>query len=143
MKTPPNFKFLNPYAGLTKDPKTCHRFSSLIPREVFDYLNIICPLPGAQQTAINLIIKSLYDELRSAGINDYNPTAYLDAIRRRCANPLAPDEANNEHERRRTPRVRATNTRGTRATHPSSVAGTGSDTDDKGEGKSDSGGEVG
>lgn len=76
---------LNPYVELDpNDLEKVYRMNSIMSREDYQLIQSVCPEWGVMQTTINLILKSIADELRAKGITTYNPTAYRQLLGRRA-----------------------------------------------------------
>lgn len=75
---------LNPYMELDpNDLEKVYRMNSIMSREDYQLIQSVCPEWGVMQTTINLLLKSIADELRATGITTYNPVAYRQLLSRR------------------------------------------------------------
>ncbi len=95
---------LNPYQGLTtKNATEAYRFNSLISREDYNLLKDVSPQWGTVQTVINIIFKSIVNELRELGIDTYNPVLLRRIVERRANIRLNQEASIGDVQRRTSP----------------------------------------
>jgi hypothetical protein len=79
MKTRPQSpNFPDPYADTPDD--RCDRTAVTIDKLVTSHFNTCRPARATLQITINILVQKLYEQLRTAGIESYNPTAYESVV---------------------------------------------------------------
>jgi len=71
-------KFIDPYVNLNPDQR--HRTTIDISGEVKGKISAIRPQRGTLQTTLNILLDKLTHELTNAGITEYNPALYEQAV---------------------------------------------------------------